>query len=233
MKAILAKEKEWIFWPNCDERKRIRYFMSDKLPGCIGYIDGSHITLDEAPVDDPESYFNRKQNYAIQLQAVCDNDKRIRNLTVGYPGSVHDARVFANSSIATSHNYFDEGEWIAGDSAYANTKFLVTPFKSNTAGVDDQRRKQFNRYFSGFRVNIECCFGSLKEIFQSLKGLRVRVDKKNGHRLACNWITACCVLYNMILPSLEFDLSRYEYDESVESTENHSELEHEQQRSDF
>lgn len=180
--------------------------MADKLPHCIGYVDGTHIVLDEAPVDDPESYFSRKQRYSIQLQAICDKEKRIRNIVVGYPGSVHDARVFSSSEIGKNPlKFFSGSEWIAGDSAYRITKYLITPFRRNATDGNYSQRKQFNKYFSGYRVNIECCFGKLKEVFSSLKGLRIRVDRNSGHKEACEWITACCVLYNIILPSLNLE----------------------------
>jgi hypothetical protein len=199
----LSIEKEWITWPDEEERRSMVKHMEDKLPNCIGFIDGSHITLEEAPTDDPESYFTRKQRYAIHIQAVCDMDKRIRNVTIGYPGSVHDARVYKNSNIGRNpQQYLTEGQWIAGDSAYGVSEYLLTPFRSNTASNSDREKRNFNKYFAGFRVNIECVFGILKETFGSLKGLRIRVNEAQGHQIACEWILACCVLYNIISPSL-------------------------------
>ncbi|OXA45193.1 putative nuclease HARBI1 [Folsomia candida] len=185
LKAILELEKDWIRWPDETERLEIARNMVDQLPNCIGYIYGSHINLEEAPLDDPESYFTRKQRYAIQLQAVCDNNKMIRSIFFGYPGSVHDA----------------EGQWIAGDSAYKNTDYMITPFKNNASTGTTAERRRFNKYFSGFRVKIECCFGIIKETFESLKELRIRVDRSNGHTLACSWIRGCIILYNILKDS--------------------------------
>jgi hypothetical protein len=200
----LLLENDWISWPEVDERLEMEEMMIDKLPKCMGFIDGSHIPLDEAPSTDPESYFTRKQRYAIQIQAICDMERRIRNIKVGFPGSVHDARVFANSSFGRNPGHFlSDGQWVAADSAYAVSPFLVTPFRNNAAVGNQRQRREFNKYFSGFRVNIECCFGILKETFASLKGLRIRVGHEGGHQLACEWITACCILYNIILESLE------------------------------
>lgn len=42
---------------------------------------------------------NRKKRASIVLQAVVDARGRFTSCFVGYPGSVHDARVFDNSSI--------------------------------------------------------------------------------------------------------------------------------------
>ena len=46
---------------------------------------------------------------------------------------------------------------------------------------------------------MEHAIGILKKRFSSLNGLRMRVNKIGGHRYACNWISACCVLYNYLL----------------------------------
>jgi len=197
-------EKDWIKWPDEHERQQIAQQMADKLPNCIGYVDGSHINLEEAPVEDPESYYTRKQRYAIQIQAICDNDRLIRSIFVGYPGSVHDARIYDNSEIGTNPRYFlSNGQWIAGDSAYRNSEYMITPFRNNATTGTSQERRRFNKYFSSFRVKIECCFGILKETFASLKGLRIRVDRHSGHKLACTWVTACVILYNILKDSLE------------------------------
>lgn len=203
-------EKKFIQWPNEAEKKIIEQTMDNKLPKCIGYVDGSHINLNEAPVYDPESYYTRKQRYALQIQAICDNDYLIRNIFVGFPGSVHDARVFANSDIGTNPDkYLNNGQWIAGDSAYPNSEYIVTPFRLNSTTGTPQERRKFNKHFSSFRVAIECCFGILKQVFSSLQSLRIRIDSKESHKLACDWIVCCCILYNIIRGSLsieDFDL---------------------------
>src|SRR5688572_24257656 len=126
----MSLSNRFLCWPNSAERGQIRYHMEESLPGCIGFIDGSQIPLEEKPVDDPESYFNRNKRYAIQLQCVVSPDKRIMNMFAKFPGSVHDARVFASSNIGQStQNYLTEGEWICGDSAYRNTNYLIVPFR--------------------------------------------------------------------------------------------------------
>jgi hypothetical protein len=124
--------------------------MENRLPGCIGYLDGCHIQLYAAPVDHHESYFSRKQKYGIQLQAICDNNLLIRNISVGYPASTHDARVFVNSPIGMNpNNFFSDGEWVAADSAYRLTETVITPFRDNSNMGLVGQRKRFNKHFSG------------------------------------------------------------------------------------
>jgi len=80
--------------------------VANDTPNCIGFIDGSHIPLCAAPLDDKESYYTRKSRYAMHLQLVVGHNKRILFLDTGNPGSVHDARVLANSALAISPEYF-------------------------------------------------------------------------------------------------------------------------------
>ena len=86
-------------WPNAKEAKVIMEgFGVRGLPKVIGAIDGSHLSI-KAPVKNPENYVNRKGFHSIVLQAVCDHRMRFTDCYVGWPGSVHDSRVFTNSDI--------------------------------------------------------------------------------------------------------------------------------------
>lgn len=70
-----------------------------KMPHVAGAIDGCHIKIKKPRVD-PISYINRKDYASIILQATVDPFYRFSSCYVGYPGSVHDARVFGNSGIS-------------------------------------------------------------------------------------------------------------------------------------
>ncbi|XP_053497244.1 uncharacterized protein LOC128617975 [Ictalurus furcatus] len=65
---------------------------------CGGAIDGTHIGI-LAPRDSPADYYSCKGFYSVILQGVVDHCLRFWNINVGWPGKVHDARVFGNSSL--------------------------------------------------------------------------------------------------------------------------------------
>ena len=63
--------------------------------GCIG---GTHIST-VCPSEHYHDYFCYKQFHSLNVQAVCDYKGAFMDVECKWPGSVHDAKVFANSSI--------------------------------------------------------------------------------------------------------------------------------------
>ncbi|XP_036317676.1 protein ALP1-like [Rhagoletis pomonella] len=199
-KAILNIKKRFLFWPNARERWGIVSETREEIPGCVGYIDGSEIKLSEAPVTNHELFFSRKRQYALKVQAVCDYKLRIRQITIGYPGSVHDANIFHSSPLAKHpERFLSPPQWLAGDSAYPVKPFLLTPFRQNSIEHTKEDRDLYNKHFSKYRVRIENCFGILKEKFSSLKELKFRM-LNNKNKAECNdWIMVCCILHNVLI----------------------------------
>ncbi|KAI2644015.1 Protein ANTAGONIST OF LIKE HETEROCHROMATIN PROTEIN 1 [Labeo rohita] len=68
------------------------------FPQCGGAIDGTHIGILAPPVSSA-GYYNWKGFYSVILQGVVDHRLMFWDINVGWLGKVHDARVFANSSL--------------------------------------------------------------------------------------------------------------------------------------
>ena len=68
------------------------------FPICAGAIDGTHIPI-STPQQNHASYNNRKSYHSIVMQALVNSNYLFRDIVVGWPGSVHDARVFSNSQL--------------------------------------------------------------------------------------------------------------------------------------
>ncbi|KYN21047.1 Putative nuclease HARBI1 [Trachymyrmex cornetzi] len=98
---LYEMRNEVIRYPTEAEKQRTQrhYFENKDFPGVIGSIDGSHIRIDK-PSEDPVAYINRKRYFSVHMQGTVNEKKKFLDVFVGYPGSVHDARVFANSSLA-------------------------------------------------------------------------------------------------------------------------------------
>lgn len=202
--SILTLEKDFLYWPSEREREELVIDSFEELPHCIGYTDGTIIPLKERPVMDHTSYYSKDQVYAIKLQSVCDFRLLMRQATIGYPGCVHDARIYNNCRLATEPKKFFSGEqYLVNDSAYKLTTTVVTPFRKNSTELTAQRRSAFNKYLSTYRVRIEHLFGILKEKFSSLKLLSVKISDAKSHKFACTWVRVCCLLYNILLPHFD------------------------------
>ena len=196
--------KEYIRFPVGQDLKDVVSGFENKwgFPQCAGAIDGSHIPI-SAPELNHTDYFNRKGWYSMLVQAVVDHEYLLRDICVGWPGSVHDARVFVNSLLykrITEDNILDSSGrtilgrnipiCIVGDSAYPIQPWLMKPFTDDSTLTHQQ--KHFNYRLSRARIVAECAFGHLKARWRRLSK---RNDMITDHIPTI--ITATCILHNI------------------------------------
>ena len=68
------------------------------FPQAAGAVDGTHIPIIR-PEESASDYYNRKGYYSIIVQSMVDFRGLFIDVYIGWPGKVHDARVFVNSSL--------------------------------------------------------------------------------------------------------------------------------------
>lgn len=137
-------------WPNAERIRKIRGNFYDHygLDGVIGVIDGTHIAI-RPPKQDPENYINRKGFHSVIIQAVVDDSRSFTDIYVGWPGSVHDARVFRRSPLfenLESGGFCTSGTYLLGDAAYPLKRYMIVPFKDNGHLNAAQKRYLFFHY---------------------------------------------------------------------------------------
>lgn len=167
----------------------------------MGIVDGCHIILYVRPgTDDAGDYYNRKDTYSYNVQGVVGPDKRIRHLHVGHAGSLHDTRVFRNSTFGMDpESLFAPHQYLLADSAYTPSQHLIPVFKKRSGKVDFEGDEgRFNGRVSRVRVRVEHAFGILKGRFSSLQGLRVAHKQQADQHRASTWVRACVMLHNLI-----------------------------------
>ena len=109
----------------------------------FGCVDGTHIPI-RRPYIDSQDYFNYKQYFSVNVQAVCDAQEKFMDVDCRWPGCVYDAKVFANSQInialksgnlpGTFNNllpgYDKIPNYLIGDPAYPLTPFCMKEYQS-------------------------------------------------------------------------------------------------------
>ena len=92
--------KEYIKFPtnNCLSTVVEKFKTKWGVPQCFGAIDSCHIPI-SAPNLMHTDYYNRKGWYSMLIQGVVDVNYCFLDVCVGWLGSIHDARVFAQSTL--------------------------------------------------------------------------------------------------------------------------------------
>ncbi|XP_053898255.1 uncharacterized protein LOC128844495 [Malaclemys terrapin pileata] len=151
-------------------------FAAMGFPNCGGAIDGTHIPI-LAPEHQGTQYINHKGYFSMVLQALVDHKGRFTNINMGWPGRVHDARVFRNTILfkrLQQGNYFPDQKItvgdvempivILGDPAYPLMPWLMKPY----TGSLDTSQELFNYRLSKCRMVVECAYSHLKGRWCSL-----------------------------------------------------------------
>uniref|UniRef100_A0A8C3PC11 Putative nuclease HARBI1 n=1 Tax=Chrysemys picta bellii TaxID=8478 RepID=A0A8C3PC11_CHRPI len=167
---------------------------------CGGVIDGTHIPILGPPHLGSE-YVNRKGYFSMVLQALVDHRGHFIDINTGWPGKVHDTRIFRNTWLfrkMQAGTFFPEwkimvGEVempivILGDPAYPLMPWLMKPY----TGSLDSSKERFNYRLSRCQMTVECAFGRLKGRWRSLYG---KLDLAENSIPTV--ISACCALHNI------------------------------------
>ena len=181
--------------------KRWSFENSLGFPQCEGvWVDGTCIPI-VYPVLCPADYYNRKGWHLIIMQGAVNHLGHFINIYVGWPGRVHDARVFVNSLLdkrGQAGTLFPDSKksiagkeipLVLGDPAYPLLPWLIKAFPDN--GSLSQEKKAFNYRLSKALVVVEHVYGQLKRQWRCLlKRNDVLVDHLPK-------LVAACMLHNI------------------------------------
>lgn len=135
----------------------------------LALLDSLMAHIFQLPSERGIDYYNRKDFYSIVLQAVVREDLRFIDIFAGFPGKVHDARVFRHSKLFENGPELCGDGHLFGDSSYPNCSWLLTPFRYN--GHLTEVQTHYNYTHSSIRSTVERAFGLLKGRFTRLKYL--------------------------------------------------------------
>jgi len=133
----------------------------------IGAIDGWLVRIVRPGWRDlilnPVSFFSRKGFYALNVQCIVDDRKKVLWVSYSHKGGSHDSSclretVLYEKLIEMRDTLYSLGYFILGDSAYAIESFLLPPYDgANSRSSEDD----FNFYHSSARITVECAFGEI------------------------------------------------------------------------
>ena len=189
----------------CNENEwanELRGFIENYEFPCIGAWDGFHVYISSKL----KNFYNFKHRYSISNMALVGYNKRILDLTVGAPGSTHDARFLRNTSLyrkilhgdalpnKTVNLGDDYGEIplvTIGDSAFPRFPWLVKGFNSNTI---DPKERLYNLKLSSACVVTENAYGMLKSRFRILyKKTEMKVFNLKYIIMTCTMLHNLCI----------------------------------------
>nr|XP_023654070.1 protein ANTAGONIST OF LIKE HETEROCHROMATIN PROTEIN 1-like [Paramormyrops kingsleyae] len=193
-----------IAFPNAEKFMDMAEFFNNQwgVPQCVGVIKGSHVPI-LAPEEFASDYFNDKGWHSIFLQGTVDGKGQFWDVCVGFPGSVHTAKVLQQSdlwdrlqdgNLLGQHKItiagHDVGHYLIGDPAYPLLKWLLKPFADTELLAHPHQR--FNSKISSMSSVAEAAFGRLKGRWRCLL-------KRNDCKLELTkkMALACCVLHNI------------------------------------
>ncbi|KAK7090305.1 uncharacterized protein [Littorina saxatilis] len=181
--ALLRLLPTVITWPQPQEFAEISREVSEfgqyTFPGIVGFLDGSHIPIWKPRVPNPDAYFNRKKYHSVNMQAVCREDLRFTDVSVGCPGRMHDARALRMSSLWNAgYALCGQGAYhVLADAAYPLTSWMLTPYRNT--GHLTPAEQHFKTAHSSKRQTIERAFGVLKKRFPLLRRCIEMVSVEN------------------------------------------------------
>ena len=170
------------------------------FPQTFGCVDGTHIPIQQ-PLENSHDFFSYKMKYTLNVQAICDYEGNFLDVECKWPGSVHDAKVFANSHInkllrdgrlplvyrELLPGYDKVPALLLADPAYTLLPHCMKEYP--TCKTNEQ--VLFNNMLRSARNPIESAYGRLKARWQILNK-RINLKLQTVPQL----IYACFVLHN-------------------------------------
>lgn len=179
---------------------------------CVGVDSKIYFLFDFIVILQGEGYRNRKGYFSLNVQTISSANLKVLNIVSRWPGATHDQTVFAQSHIRERFQAGDFGHYIlVGDSGYANTSYLATPYTANNNEIGGNRNMQaYQAAIIRTRNVVERQYGVMKRRFPALAyGMRVYIETAQKLISIAAILHNICIEQNDALPPMDPDLEEF------------------------
>jgi DDE superfamily endonuclease len=133
------------------------------------------------------------------MLVVCDDQSRILYYHIGWPGSVHDNRVWRNCKLCKHHGeFFSKKQYLLGNSAFTASAIMIPPFKNSVGGNLTANKTAFNTLLAKTRVKSEHCIGILKLQFPFLRNICLHLASREDMQRIIDYVCGTVVMHNFL-----------------------------------
>lgn len=133
MTPIVENTKNFIYWPDEAERRRISHWFEEryKIPDCCGVMDGTHVHIKMRPsLGDPETFWCHHHTYRTNVLAIVDHLCHFPLVQFGFPGSASDSLIQGNLEVFQDQELcLSANEYIMADAAFTNSDRVVAMYR--------------------------------------------------------------------------------------------------------
>jgi hypothetical protein len=171
-----------------ETKKSQKFYVTYRLPNCIGIIDGTLLFLTETPAWSGEDFNTQKGGYGINALVVCDDQCHVTYYYAGWPESTQGNRSWRNcKSNLMEADFFNDMEYIIGHSACNPSKRLTSTYKKPSGQVClIAENELFNTKVASAHIKSEHCIGLIKNRFTCLCTLNIKLKS-----LGCQKLFTC------------------------------------------
>ncbi|XP_013182850.1 putative nuclease HARBI1 [Amyelois transitella] len=187
----------WVLFPSTMiQREKIKegFYQKYNFPETIGCLDGTCVQI-VCPRDDEEAFYDRKGQYSIHAQIICDADTKIIAICCRFGGAASKAYIWNKMNIRPFiENISRQGEpgWLIADSKYPQRPWLMTPIVHAPQGSPEA---QYNNFHGRTKICIDRCIGKLKGRWKCLQKRPLHYTPQRAAKI----INACAVLHNLCI----------------------------------
>ncbi|KAJ1153903.1 hypothetical protein NDU88_006661 [Pleurodeles waltl] len=181
LSALLKHMCSYIIFPQVEDLPTVKgdFYSLGHIPNIIGAIDCTHVAF-VPPCRNEQVYRNHKSYHSVNVQMVCLADQYISHVNAKYPGSVHEAYILRNSSIAYVMGQLQQHRvWLI-------VKNPRTRAEERYNEAHGRTRRIIERTFSLLKARFRCLHLTGGSLYYSLKKV-------------CQIIVAYCMLQYLAL----------------------------------